>query len=189
MTNLADIPAALLLQTPPDGFGRTNPMTNEYGRRLGSSGVEGMIAAPTMTLAAYARPPAVVRGEGRHLPAIVREILPRLLELSRLKPGWDSYGAQPLEPRAVAFLLNILLAATPGEVMVHPQVFPTSSGGLQLEWDRGASHLELRIGPGAACFYFEDEDSHSDVFETKTSLEGAAEALTRLMARLHGSPQ
>lgn len=189
MTNLADLPSGVRGRLQRNALARTNAFTNEYlePRRMGSSETGTVSDAPVTMLAPLASPPAIVQHPtDRHLPTIVKEILPRLIELSTLKPGWDSYGAHPVEPEAVTYLLNMLLAVKRKSLAV-PQIVPMNSGGLQLEWDHEALHLEVAVGSQQACFYFEDEAAQATVSEDQTSVSDAADTLDRLLAHFPGS--
>jgi hypothetical protein len=66
----------------------------------------------------------------------------RLKELLDLSEGWDSYGADPIDPRAVDGAWRVL------EVLEQePAVIPCVDGGVQLEWHRAMIDLEIRITP------------------------------------------
>jgi hypothetical protein len=79
--------------------------------------------------------------------------LGRLLALT---PGWDSYGALPVDP-ACALAAWHLLTAILREDSPAPAVVPTVRGGVQLEWHVKGVDLEIEVG--AARLYhvaFED---------------------------------
>jgi hypothetical protein len=90
-------------------------------------------------------------------PTSLWHVLTRIEHLSKLASGWDSYGAQPLDPRAVrrAFELFSLLL---NENTPEPSVIPTRDGGLQFEWHRGGTDLEVTCDPmGAVTYYLADQ--------------------------------
>lgn len=55
----------------------------------------------------------------------------RLDYIATLENDWDSYGAPPIDPRAIAEARR-LLADWPGDL---PTPTPTTSGGIALEFD------------------------------------------------------
>ena len=61
----------------------------------------------------------------------------------RLEANWDSYGAEPLTPRAIeqaeAFVRCLATDLT---------VVPTNRGGVGFEWDACDVSLEVNIHPG-----------------------------------------
>jgi hypothetical protein len=68
----------------------------------------------------------------------------RLAELSKLRRGWDGYGADPISSTALNFagavLESVMTAYSPA-----PSIVPTHGGGLQLEWHIGGIDVELMI--------------------------------------------
>jgi hypothetical protein len=64
------------------------------------------------------------------------EAMQRLEELAALKPNWDSYGAEAINPLAIQCAKAMLWRLGPGWIPV-----PTSDGGVQLE----GSHLECYV--------------------------------------------
>jgi hypothetical protein len=67
----------------------------------------------------------------------------KILELANLKDGWNDHKSKKITGIAIAtvyvFLANNLLW--------DPHISPTDDGGLQLEWNRPKSGLELHFGP------------------------------------------
>jgi hypothetical protein len=57
-------------------------------------------------------------------------------KLRALKPGWDSYGAPPISPDAIASARAWLAGV---------QIVPTSHGGVQLEWHRHGVEVEVEF--------------------------------------------
>ncbi len=49
-------------------------------------------------------------------------------KLRLLRPNWNSHGAKPITEAAIRAMRKLLAA--------KPQVVPTASGGLHLEWDQ-----------------------------------------------------
>jgi hypothetical protein len=85
----------------------------------------------------------------------------RLWALMRLEPGWDSYGAQVISPRAVEAALAFLVQSS---TKPRPSVVPTSNGGIQLEWHNGRIDIEIECMPnGNVQLSCEDADSGESV--------------------------
>jgi hypothetical protein len=86
--------------------------------------------------------------------------LSALADILKLKEGWDSYGAPPIDPRCVMAALDFLRhddcmqKDTP-----TPHVTPTSCGGLQLEWNTNGIALEVEFYPNGkvGCLYETEE--------------------------------
>ena len=65
---------------------------------------------------------------------------------------WDSYGSRPIDDRAIACSLVLLIQAE-SEKAHPPHVCPVPGGGVQLEWQLGRRALELEALPdGSARF-------------------------------------
>jgi hypothetical protein len=80
-----------------------------------------------------------------------------LRDLVGLQSNWDSYGALP--PSRSALVHTWELASRLVEVgMPIPQVFPTRSGGVQLEWHvpRASLEWELDADVPSGVFVFDD---------------------------------
>jgi len=55
-------------------------------------------------------------------------------DLLQLEPGWDGYGAAPLEPAVVKELVDELRESLKGISANAPQLVPGGDGSLQAEW-------------------------------------------------------
>jgi len=60
--------------------------------------------------------------------------LAKLDSFLSLKKDWDSYGASPIDPKAVAAAKRFLSACQP---------VPTNDGGVQLEWHLMGQEIEI----------------------------------------------
>ena len=94
-------------------------------------------------------------------PTWVEPTAQSLGELLQLEPGWDSYGARPVDPYCAAAALhlafNMLADSTPA-----PSVVPTSRGGLQFEWHTRSADLEVEfLSATRVLGLFEDRVSGS----------------------------
>jgi len=82
--------------------------------------------------------------------------------LLRLPFGWDSYSAKPIDPRSAKAALDFL-ASLIGKQVQAPQIVPTVSGGIQLEWHQNGIDLEIEISAsGSEKVYFEDRQAQTD---------------------------
>jgi hypothetical protein len=72
----------------------------------------------------------------------MRSIAPLLA----LPPNWDSYGGQPIDPKAAMGALQLLMAAMK-EDKPMPQFVPVSNGGVMLEWHTMNGDLEIEVMP------------------------------------------
>ncbi|MFO7907047.1 MAG: hypothetical protein ACQESR_19155 [Planctomycetota bacterium] len=91
------------------------------------------------------------------IPSWSYRLLMEISELGELPSGWDSYGAQPIDPQcalaAADFVLEFLDDDSP-----QPAIVPTTRGGIQLEWHRSGADLEIEIqSPTKLEVFFEDE--------------------------------
>lgn len=89
------------------------------------------------------------------LPGIVR----RISELMMRPEGWDSYGAQPLNPDAIMPFARLVLEF--GSVIQQPpRLSLTSEGGLLSEWGDDQVSLEFEsYGDRPARVYYLDSAS------------------------------
>jgi hypothetical protein len=71
-----------------------------------------------------------------------------LEELADLKPGWDSYGALPVEADIVDRGRR-LLALIKEVGLPEPHMIPTPDGGVSIGWYGKGDELTIDIAPGA----------------------------------------
>lgn len=86
----------------------------------------------------------------------LKTFVQQLTELWRSQIDWDSYGALPLQQEAainaVRFFCQVMYDRTPA-----PQVVPTNTGDIQLEWHIHGIDLEVEICSGGTIHcYFAD---------------------------------
>ena len=79
--------------------------------------------------------------------------LRKLDELKNLPEDWDSYGAAPISPNAIAkaksIIISVMIAfgGIIGNVVKLTDVIPIADGGVQLEWVGPHAELEIEISP------------------------------------------
>lgn len=76
------------------------------------------------------------------LPSIAQEV-GQLLHDCR-SPNWDSYEAKAARPE-LAFSGLLLLSLLVDEKTPRPNVAPTNTGGIQIEWHVSDMDLELEV--------------------------------------------
>lgn len=89
-------------------------------------------------------------------------IVPKIARFSEFPDGWDGYKAKRIGYEACMFAINVLnnimRPATP-----CPQVVPTASGSVLLEWHERGIDLEVRISGAYKCeLYYEDTTKPND---------------------------
>lgn len=108
-------------------------------------------------------------------------VVEKLVEFSNLPNDWDGYGSPPVKWDAGMFALNVLsrvmLARTPA-----PQVVPSPTGGVQLEWHLAGVDLEFHIAAPYDCeLWLEDHRTGRVVSASVTDdLSGLQEAVAML---------
>lgn len=108
------------------------------------------------------------------------DALGRLLSMPR---GWDSYGAQAVDPACIASALELAFT------MMHertplPSIVPTSLGGVQLEWHTRGIDLEIEIrSPSRISACFEDQRTNETWADEQIYDFGRLRAALAEMAR------
>jgi hypothetical protein len=72
------------------------------------------------------------------------EIATRLVAFLDLEPNWDSFGAVPPRWEAVEAAYELLMLIS-DPTTPTPQVVPTTTGGVQLEWHQSGIDLEVEV--------------------------------------------
>jgi hypothetical protein len=81
----------------------------------------------------------------------------RLQQLRSYPRNWDSYGGKALTTAAY-LSANSLLGRLMFESIPQPSIVPTGRGGVQFEWHRKGSHVEVYFSPdGNSEVSFEDD--------------------------------
>lgn len=112
---------------------------------------------------------AQLNGSGSE-PTSLWHVLASLQRLAALSPGWDSYGAKPLNPSAVRRALNLLPLLLP-EYAPEPSVVPTRDGGVQFEWHRRGIDLEVKVPPTGPISYLVADAERGEEREWEGTLE------------------
>jgi hypothetical protein len=104
------------------------------------------------------------------VPTWVQPVLDRLSELVALPSDWDSYGALPVDRQSVEMALSVL-SAVMSEGAELPWIVPLPSGGLQLEWHRADSDIEIALDPVEAVICIDDEEIPGGIGRWPEALE------------------
>lgn len=116
-------------------------------------------------LTAKAKPDVVVTCPSRGIflltnvgarPSWLEQTMEGLCAIIALPAGWDSYGANRIDPSIVKGALRTMLETFVQETP-PPSVVPTSRGGLQLEWHTKGIDLEVEfVTPSRILVSFDD---------------------------------
>lgn len=109
------------------------------------------------------------------VPSWFGQVEPSIVELLGLHENWDSYGARPIDRRAVLYALEFLLLAM-NERIPPPSIIPVNTGAVQIEWHSRDIDLEVEIEPsGHGHVTCEDRrlgDEWEDELEHRAYLPG-----------------
>lgn len=103
-------------------------------------------------LPTFVKPPI----SGADEPPWLRQVVSDVQHLLQLSPGWDSYGAMPIDQRAAATAFTLLFEVMHRDAPA-PSVAPLSDSGIQLDWHTRGIDVELVISPlGHASIWCRD---------------------------------
>lgn len=99
------------------------------------------------------------------------EPIKKILGVLLLPENWDSYGGHT--PKIVAAETAIqIIASIAHEDPPRPRVVPLGTGGIQLEWKKGARELEVECGPNGSVEALKVEgDAEGELCSTRTSAD------------------
>ncbi len=80
------------------------------------------------------------------LPEWVGAVLEQVRDLSTLQSNWDTHGAGPISTQVWMATLSSLSSVMPFEGPA-PELVPTSSGGLDIEWQGTWGYLSIQVRP------------------------------------------
>ena len=107
----------------------------------------------------------VVTLSGKIIPEWYRKTAKSLYAILALGDNWDSYGAnrftQETAKAVDELLVNIMLAHSPA-----PQLVPSASGSIQLEWHLSGIDLEIEVESLSTSYVsFDDEQNEEKSWE------------------------
>lgn len=86
------------------------------------------------------------------------QVAGRIMQLNSLEEDWDSYGGR--SPSVATAVTAIKVLALLANVVPAPDVVPTSTGGVQLEWSTGGVELEIEVlSPVRLRLWYADQNS------------------------------
>lgn len=103
---------------------------------------------------------------GRAIPERLRSTAEEIARLLELEFDWNSYGALPVSEECAQLVLALL--ADSGLETPPPAVAPTTVGGIQLSWVRGADGVELEIYPNGSVGIVWDLDGDITELESES---------------------
>lgn len=104
--------------------------------------------------------------------------------IASLERGWDSYGADPPDPLMVEAAWKLLKELHRALHAPVPFLYPTRSGGVQLEWESGTRYLEVEVlSPNDLAYFYSDPSIQAESTGT-ILLEHATQELRLLIARV-----
>ena len=104
------------------------------------------------------------------LPEWIRQILPKLLRLTRIGDNWDSYGSLPPSADLAKTIIESL-HFTEVLTLPPPEVVPAAGGGLQLEWYMGARELEIEYDKTGCVAYLKTDRERNTEEEDRIALD------------------
>lgn len=103
-----------------------------------------------------------------------------LADYANLEQDWDSYGADPIDPRAIAcgvLFVDFVTRDAP-ELLPKIQIFPTSDGGIAFGWagvkqapNIRSLEVELEIDPTGSYSYWYGGEWNEEKLEYETKFE------------------
>jgi hypothetical protein len=73
----------------------------------------------------------------------------QLSAISKLAANWDGYGAEPIEPTAIASARKLLERLTP----TPDVIMPSTAGTVVIEWETTLGRANLELGRQTFSFY------------------------------------
>lgn len=115
----------------------------------------------------------------------VRDLVPKLRELTRLEPNWDSYDAVAPNPALLGQVLLTLDAAGKAGV-VSPNLVPTIEGGVQLEWYLSPRELEIEFRADGGIEYLATDTAEDGSDSGQVEAPHVVGAIRRLLDWISG---
>ena len=98
----------------------------------------------------------------------------QLDEIAQLEAGWDSYGADPIAPRAIALAADLLhlvdekLSRVAFDQSLPQIIAPRADGGVQIEWGTPPVLIAVHADPsGNLGYLYKDRQGEVTRYEEK----------------------
>ena len=107
----------------------------------------------------------VVSLSSKRIPEWYQQTVDSLFAILDLGDNWDSYGANGFSSN-IAKAVNQLLVDIMDDDTPAPQLVPSASGSIQLEWHIGGIDLEIEVESLSTSYvFFEDEQNEDESWE------------------------
>jgi hypothetical protein len=103
-------------------------------------------------------PECVTKGE------LLRFAQRQIVQLMNLAPNWDDSGGLPASPQSAKMALALLVRVVSADNLATPQVSPTGTGGLDIEWLVSGNHLSLSVASDGNIVLWANGSDGSEVF-------------------------
>ena len=119
------------------------------------------------------------------------ELLGRLEAFRSLSENWDSYGSDPISPKAIAAARDVLFSLKErfspvvGSDFLPLNVAPIADGGVQFEWKGATRVLEIEVTAEGSLAYFAVE-GRGPKRKTNRKDEATPDELEQLVAWVTG---
>ena len=95
----------------------------------------------------------------------------QIVQLMNLAPNWDDSGGLPASSQSAKMALALLLRLISADNLATPQVSPTGTGGLDIEWLVSGNHLSLSVAPDGNIVLWANGSDGSEVFSFDSTEE------------------
>jgi hypothetical protein len=139
---------------------------NDYVRSLIRTGDDFLaIQAPTLQSRIL-----ISSGDHRVSSAWRESVVDEIESFASRPANWDSYGADSPRRDILEGAKSLISCIAESGVPSQPLVYPTRSGGIQFEWEKGSRYFEIDVvSKSAATFHYSDaakkEMRSGEVFE------------------------
>lgn len=108
----------------------------------------------------------------------------RVNYLLSMPPGWDSYGARPVDFESALRALRLVILAMSSGSEIRPQIAATPRGGIQIEWVGQRGDLEVAVEKDRINVLLDLVDNPAGSFEQTMQFSELAESLRGYIDRL-----
>jgi hypothetical protein len=88
----------------------------------------------------------------------------RIAHLMNMSPDWDGESGVPVTPQAAKMAVAMLLCLITADNLATPQISPTGTGGLDIEWLVSGNHLSLSVAPDGNIVMWATKHDGTEVF-------------------------
>ena len=107
----------------------------------------------------------IIRGLNKNLSELdhkQQSNLTKLQQIAQLKDNWDGYGAEHIPEHLILSASRLLR-----KLDFQPEIFPTSAGTLQLEYEKdNGDYLEFQFSGNGSCEVFRCIDGSEEYFNS-----------------------